>query len=153
MPLGMMNKVYGEAIGDQIGKCIELETEEDGSAVGVCLRVKVRLDIRKALVRGVTLISEKDGVEKDLWCPVEYEYLPYFCYRCGIIGHIEKNCDKVEERGKGARFGGFLRYLPQRKLSENSSTKSRENFSMLPWKSRGIARWSDEKRTRSDGLS
>lgn len=57
---------------------MELDKEEDDSAVGEFLRIKVRLDIRKPIMRGVTLISEE--VEKDLWCPVVYEYLQDLCY-------------------------------------------------------------------------
>jgi len=43
------------------------------------------LDVRKPLMRGVTVCVGKE--EKPLWCPVEYEFLPDFCYTCGIIGH------------------------------------------------------------------
>jgi hypothetical protein len=32
-----------------------MEAEDDGTAVGQFLRIKVRLDIRKPLMRGVTL--------------------------------------------------------------------------------------------------
>ena len=33
---GMMNKVVGEAIGDEIGEFMEMERDEDDSAVGRC---------------------------------------------------------------------------------------------------------------------
>jgi hypothetical protein len=36
---------------------------------------------------GVMLCVGKE--EKLLWCPVVYEFLPDFCYTCGIIGHID----------------------------------------------------------------
>lgn len=57
MPLGMMNRAYGEAIGDQVGTFMDMETEDDGSAVGHCIRIKVRFDIHKPLMCDVTLIA------------------------------------------------------------------------------------------------
>lgn len=38
MPLGMMNACYGKAIGDEVGDFLEMDKEEDGSAVGEFLR-------------------------------------------------------------------------------------------------------------------
>ena len=82
--------MVGEAIGEEVGEFVEMEKEEDGSAVGRFMRIKVHIDIRKPLMRGVTLnIAESN---KDLWCPLVYEYLPDFCYICGIIGHVDKAC-------------------------------------------------------------
>lgn len=28
-----------------------------------------------------------------IWCPVVYDFLPNFCYICGILGHTDKSCD------------------------------------------------------------
>jgi hypothetical protein len=57
----MMNKVMGEAIGGEVGEFLEMEKEEDGTTVGRFLRIKVRIDIRKPLMRGVTVEVEKEG--------------------------------------------------------------------------------------------
>ena len=57
---------------------------------GAFLRVCIRLDIRQPLMRGVS-VQGVDGAP-DRWCPLVYEYLPDFCYVCGIIGHTEKAC-------------------------------------------------------------
>jgi hypothetical protein len=48
----MMNKVMGEAIGAEIGEFMDVEAQEDGSAVGRVLRIKVHLDVRKPLMGG-----------------------------------------------------------------------------------------------------
>jgi hypothetical protein len=43
-------------------------------------------------------LEEEDGGERDRsalaknWCPFTYEYLPHFCFTCGIIGHTDKEC-------------------------------------------------------------
>lgn len=76
----MMNRETGEVIGDTIGNAIEVDAEESGLAMGRYLRVKVMLDIHKPLMRG----------GKQLWCPLRYEFLPNFCYACGLLGHVEK---------------------------------------------------------------
>lgn len=80
LPMGMMNKMTGEAIGRELGKFMEMDREEDGTAVGRFLRIKVRLDIRKPLMHGVTVVAGKEeGEDKPLWCPLVYQFLPVFC--------------------------------------------------------------------------
>jgi len=38
--------------------------------------------------------------EKPLWCPVEYEFLPDFCYTCSIIGHTDRSCGVQIPKGE-----------------------------------------------------
>jgi hypothetical protein len=59
MPLGMMNKAVGEAIGEEIGEFMEM---------GRFLRIKIRLDICKPLMRGVILNVGDEN--KEMWCPL-----------------------------------------------------------------------------------
>ena len=116
LPLGMMNRMVGEAIGEEVGEFVEMEKEDDGSAVGRFMRIKVRIDIRKPLMRGVTLnIAESN---KDLWCPLVYEYLPDFCYICGIIGHVDKACSTKLQKGEAPQFGKHLRLIPKNRRLE-----------------------------------
>jgi hypothetical protein len=140
MPLGMMNKWYGKAIGDEVGTFLEMDKEEDGSAVGEFLRIKIKLDIRKPLMRGVTLISEEKEGEKDLWCPVVYEFLPDFCYNCGIIGHIDRWCDKERSENQELQFGRALRYTPQKKSFESSGSWAGATMCVISgvWVARGV---------------
>jgi ferredoxin len=51
-----------------MGDFLSMDKDEDNTAVGRYLRIKVRIDIRKPLMRGVTLCVGKE--EKSLWCPV-----------------------------------------------------------------------------------
>jgi hypothetical protein len=109
LPLGMMNKAVGEAIGGEMGEFVEMEKEEDVSAVGRFLRVKIRWDIRKPLMRGVMVQAEgKEGKPRPLWCPVAYEYLPDFCYTCGLIGHIDKECSRELKKGDVQQYNKAL---------------------------------------------
>jgi hypothetical protein len=74
------------------------------------LEVKVHLDIRQPLTVTVD--------EKDRWCPVAYEFLPDFCYVCGIIGHIDKSCEKKVAKGELPQFDKKLRYIPQKQRGD-----------------------------------
>jgi hypothetical protein len=87
LPLGMMSRETGEAIGEEIGEFMEVSGVEDDLAVGKYPRVKVRKDIIKPLMRGKMVEVDEKG--RTIWCPFEYDYLLDFCYICGIIGHLE----------------------------------------------------------------
>lgn len=51
--LGFMNDAVGKETRDKVGKTLEVDADDDGSGIGGYLIIKVRLDIRKALLRGV----------------------------------------------------------------------------------------------------
>jgi hypothetical protein len=122
LPFGIMNKVVGEAIGGEMGEFMEMEKEEDGSAVGRFLRIKIRMDIRKPLMRGVMVqVEGKQGEPRPLWCPVVYEYLPDFCYTCGLIGHIDKTCATKLQKGEVQHYSKALRFIPERRRLEDGA--------------------------------
>jgi hypothetical protein len=52
---------------------------------------------------------------KMVWCPFEYEYLPDFCYVCGLIGHQEKVCSNKLKRGEEPQYGKWMRWIPPKK--------------------------------------
>lgn len=119
LPLRMMNEATGKAIGDKVGKALEVDSDVNGSAVGGYLRVKVRLDVRKPLLRGVFL--EKEDGERGDWCPIQYEFLPNFCYECGILGHVDRECDVNMGKEEKQQYGDWLRASPaRRKMSGDS---------------------------------
>lgn len=78
LPLGMMDRITGEATGDSVGEFMDVDLDDRHSDVGYFLRIKVRLDITKPLMRG-TMVNVGDG-KKEKWCPMVYEFLPDFCY-------------------------------------------------------------------------
>jgi hypothetical protein len=85
-----MNKATAEMIGEKVGEWIEADVGEDDFAAGEYLRIKVRINIMKPLMRGMMIQLGEEGRNK--WCPFRYEFLSEFCYNCGIIGHDEKSC-------------------------------------------------------------
>jgi hypothetical protein len=83
-----MSLETGMLIGDRVGEYMEMDGLEGGMAVGKCLRIKVKKKLDEPLMRGMMVEVGKE--ERNIWCPMEYEYLPNFCYICGIIGHTDK---------------------------------------------------------------
>lgn len=104
LPMGMMNRMTGEAIGNEIGEFVEADVGSGGKAVGAFLRIKIRLDIRTPLMRGVTVLVGKKGEEVEHWCPLVYEFLPDFCFVCGLIGHTEKTCSTILAKGENRQY-------------------------------------------------
>ncbi|KAK1628922.1 hypothetical protein QYE76_003237 [Lolium multiflorum] len=112
LPLGWMNRDTGLELGDMVGEGIDVEVGEDGSAAGEFLRIKVRIKITEPLMRGITINL---GENRTKWCPFEYEYLPEFCYTCGVLGHDDKSCSIKLKKGEKQQFGGWLRaYIPKK---------------------------------------
>jgi len=107
LPIGMMNVEIGEEIGTKVGKTIEVDMDEGGLAIGKFLHIEVQFDIRKPLLRGVTMEVGADG--RTQWCPLEYEFLPNFSYSCGLLGHVDLECPSGRWKEKKKPFGPDLR--------------------------------------------
>ena len=86
-------KEIGWAIGSTLGKVLEVEVFDSGVQWARCLRVRVRIDVTKRLVRGKKINIE--GGE-GRWVQFKYERLPNFCYRCGLLSHALKDCPEAE---------------------------------------------------------
>ncbi|KAM0858894.1 hypothetical protein ACQ4PT_047568 [Festuca glaucescens] len=140
IPMGMMDLDTGKLIGDQIGEFLDADLDEDGSAMGEYLRIKIRMDITVPLMRCTTLEIEEDeeeyshmnaegGKEADeKIITLKYEHLPDFCYSCGIIGHTERLCPTKEVIAGRRQFGPWLRVIiikgsPREEKSRSSSEK------------------------------
>ncbi|KAE8805897.1 hypothetical protein D1007_18055 [Hordeum vulgare] len=125
LPLGMMNVHAAEVIGNIIGTYVEADVGGNGEAMGRFMRVKIRMNIDKPIMRGIMLDEVSTGTgqkqkrnmnidggreeEEGAWCRFEYEFLPDFCYVCGLVGHSDKMCERRMEKGEQAQFGSWLR--------------------------------------------
>ncbi|KAL2902448.1 Cellular nucleic acid-binding protein-like protein [Bienertia sinuspersici] len=78
------------------------------------MQMKVLVDVRKPLRRGLK-IATRVNVTK--WVDIKYERLGDFCYFCGRLGHIDRDCgfyNGEENNGKDTvyRYGPWLRASP-----------------------------------------
>ncbi|KAK1678763.1 hypothetical protein QYE76_039611 [Lolium multiflorum] len=112
-PRKTLDEETAEAIGAEFGGLLDVETDEDGTAVGKFLRIKVILDIRVPLRRGIKLLEDVEldtgGLQElERWCPFQYEFLPDFCYCCGRLGHKKDYCQSGDKKSKSLEYGPEL---------------------------------------------
>ncbi|KAM2165334.1 hypothetical protein ACFX1R_039500 [Malus domestica] len=85
-----MTRHVGQFIRNQIGKHILTDQSRKREFEGMLLRIRVELDITQPFRMSLLLSSEGSLVSLDL----RYEKLPITCFLCGIVGHIEDQCEK-----------------------------------------------------------
>ncbi|KAL8487062.1 hypothetical protein ACS0TY_023660 [Phlomoides rotata] len=79
-------------IGTILAETIEID-QASMEGVTRSIRLKVRIDFQKPLKRGIRLeIRDKEPI----WVEFKYERLPSFCYVCGMLGHMRRECDLDE---------------------------------------------------------
>lgn len=123
LPVGFQNRYAAELIGNKIGEFIEVDYDKDRLHWGDTMRIRVRIDISNPLPRGFMLKAE--GIEGDCWVTIRYERLPEFCFHCGCIGHMAKECSdmlgKNDQTGSDMEFGGWLRFQGPRSMRRQGS--------------------------------
>lgn len=107
VPLVLMHKDFLEKVGSQIGEVEEIDTRDNGFAMGRFARIRIRIDVNKPLRQYVRIAVNQR--EEDIIIILSYERLPDFCYNCGCIGHSFRDCEIVPvEQGKFT-FGSWLK--------------------------------------------
>lgn len=104
LPYRAMNRQIGNEIGSLIGEVLEVTCNSEGIALGRCLRVRVRLDIRQPLIRWTNIKVAGVSSKVLLW----YEKLTDFCFICGRIDHLTKHCNHSYP-GSLCHYGPWLR--------------------------------------------
>ncbi|TXG61726.1 hypothetical protein EZV62_013089 [Acer yangbiense] len=124
-----MNRRSAKWLAEQIGVAVEL-LSDSRECWGKYLRVKVQIDISKPLKRWLRL---KLGKTEDIVVVgLKYERLPDFCFVCGRIGHVVKECTDELARlgaldGTATRFGQWLRAPGTDRLQTKGSGQGSES--------------------------
>ncbi|TXG68181.1 hypothetical protein EZV62_003116 [Acer yangbiense] len=126
---------FAKWLAEQIGEVVEIPAESR-ECRGKFMRVKVRIDISKALRRWLKLKLNRS--EEITMMNLKNERLPEFCFACGKIGHCIRECQDEEARaaaltGSQNKFGSWLKAsIPERPRprfgtqgNESSSDRSR----------------------------
>lgn len=97
LPMGYMTEAIGKALRNFFGEFLEYDTKNNTSIWRECMRLRIRLDVRKPLKRKKKIIK-KDGKEFTVTC--KYERLGEFCFLCGLVSHTDRFCRKfIDKRG------------------------------------------------------
>ncbi|KAE8815159.1 Elongation factor 1-alpha [Hordeum vulgare] len=124
LPLGMMDRASGEGVGGAIGEVQEVETDEDGKAVGKYLRVKVKLNITKPLMRGSMVQIDERGRKS-----------------C----HVERECKAKVKKDEKAQFGRWLRdEVEGRRLEDRGRSSGSGSISSGGGKNFGFGKWGSQ---------
>ena len=131
IPITIMNATVGNYIANEIDIPLLVDAPKSGLAWGPFLHIRVDVDITKLLMRGKMI--QVEGMEKG-WVHFKYERLPIYCYRCGILGHQERECQQAKKgcftvEEDDFQSGPWLRVVgpkPNRGSNSFSKTKQRE---------------------------
>jgi hypothetical protein len=96
IPYTKLNETWGERIAKKVGEFFKLDINKDGLVSAQYLRARVYIKVKDPLMRWVGLESMKLG--KTFWYSIQYEFLPNFCFPCGVLGHSETVCPTPSER-------------------------------------------------------
>ena len=153
LPLKHLTYDTGEAIGNAIGRVVQVADPEDDGAGGEFLRVRVTMDISKPLPRCSKLRS--DGKQIGM-VALKYERLTNFCYWCGRANHGERDCE-VWLRGRGKlrreeqQYGEWLRAEPIRQGRKSVVVISGRVRNQPPWWKKNQPACSKEKPAQDRG--
>lgn len=96
LPLACLSLNVGNHIGSSMGVVDEVDVDEGGMGWGESLRVKITLDLHKPLMRGRMLKINGSS----MLITFQYERLPKFCFRCGVIKHGVTGCAERRDAKK-----------------------------------------------------
>lgn len=125
VPFILRSNAVVKHIGNTIGEFLDWENKGD-EKWGSFLRIRVLMDLEKPLKKGTMLKNKNEAVYK---INFKYESLFDFCYYCGRVGHLVKDCTAKENEDDSEMpcyFGPWMR------ASEQGIRKRQENMFLKP---------------------
>lgn len=107
LPLVLMHKYFLVEVGRKIGKVEEVDTRDNGIAMGRYARIRVRLDIKQPLKKHIRVHVNQE--EEEVIILLSCERLPDFCYSCGRIGHSFRDCETSSVEKGNLNYGSWLK--------------------------------------------
>lgn len=113
LPIGYQNEMVARRIGNNIWNLLEMNNGENSVTCGNSIRIRARLDISRLLRRGFML--KTDGIKEAYWITIRYGRILDFCFQCGKIGHVAKECmenkssQEVNNKNK-FEFGSWMKF-------------------------------------------
>ncbi|KAL2926122.1 hypothetical protein RDABS01_001197 [Bienertia sinuspersici] len=113
MPFTKRNMAVAKEVGDSMGGFIEYD-ETNSLCLDSFMRIKVNIDVDKPLRRGFKIATMQNGTK---WVDIKYERLGDFCFYCGRIGHIDRDCSFIKEdeemrKSLVYKYGPWLKASP-----------------------------------------
>ncbi|KAL0333024.1 UNVERIFIED_CONTAM: hypothetical protein Scaly_2203900, partial [Sesamum calycinum] len=90
LPLGKITQEIVVFIGNRLEKFKEVDLDRNGEVLGSSICIRVALDIAKPLKRALKLHTV---LGDDHLIFFTYERLQNFCYLCGCLGHLLRQCE------------------------------------------------------------
>lgn len=126
LPMSFMTEAVGKQLGNFFGEFLQYDVKNNTSIWRECMRIRVRLDVRKPLKRKKKIVR-KDGSEFVVSC--KYERIGEFCFLCGLVTHTDRFCrkyiDKKNDVGE-KEWGNWLKAPPRRAAGQGHSKWLRE---------------------------
>lgn len=125
-----MNRETSFFLSSMFGKVEDVDAGETSDCLGKFLRIRVNMDITRPL-RRILRVRLNIEVEICTTMPLLNEKLPDFCFACGRIGHLYRDCMEMNQ--------------------DKSSEGNVQSFSYGPWL-RASSRGGGEKKNKSNKL-
>jgi hypothetical protein len=122
VPWNKQTKEYGELIGSNFGKVVEVDVDKEGLILSDFLRVRIDWPLKQRLLARFKITVKGKAASRVY--PMQYERVPYFCFYCGLIGHSKEQCEKVILGVPSIMYDATLRCSPKRKYAGRSVSTS-----------------------------
>lgn len=110
LPLAFLHHDIIHDLGGRLGRVCEVDTNDSGHCVGKFSRVRVSKLWNQPLQKGLWV---KEEHESEPHCIIlKYVKLPNFCFVCGQLGHVFRECVGIQANKDELEFGGWLRATP-----------------------------------------